>query len=54
MKLISIDGASVVGKDRKDVVSMINTIESAVKFVLAKPVPGAALPASKGSAKKDN
>jgi len=49
MKIISIDGQNVVGKDKKGVVGVMKTITGAVPFVLAKPVPGATLP--KGSVK---
>ena len=49
MKILSIDGNNVVGKDKKAVVAVMKTISGAVPFVLAKPEPGAKLP--KGSVK---
>jgi len=51
MKILSIDGNNVVGKDKKAVVAVMKTISGAVPFVLAKPEPGAKLPKT-GSVKK--
>merc|ERR1711935_893238 len=46
MKIISINGQNVVGKDKKAVVGVMKTVTEAVPFVLAKPVPGARPPKS--------